>query len=213
MPQATRGSGNTKAGLCPICLQDSDGAGEDGEKDGGKNVWLSLKFSAYKWFVPSYTLCKVRAELDADICCRVIVFLPPFFLDFVLYLVWVFVWYWCLTDTPLARARYDWLKLSHAVLSRCASPFYTFIHPPSSPTKAYPPAQPNPSPPQQHFASPLAPTPFSRSTNVLQLSKDAVMRAKVGYRSKVLSFVRLRCVFLISLTAAGGLRGRGLMFY
>jgi hypothetical protein len=38
-PRLVRGSGHTKVGLCPICS--STGKGK---------VWLSMKFSAYKWY-------------------------------------------------------------------------------------------------------------------------------------------------------------------
>ncbi|KZP10756.1 hypothetical protein FIBSPDRAFT_757683, partial [Athelia psychrophila] len=47
-PPSTRGSGTTKAGLCPICLQ---GTGAGGE---GKNLWLSMKFSAYNYHMQYY---------------------------------------------------------------------------------------------------------------------------------------------------------------
>src|SRR6266404_3171559 len=42
-PRLVRGSGHTKVGLCPICACTGTG-----------KVWLSMKFSAYKWCVPSY---------------------------------------------------------------------------------------------------------------------------------------------------------------
>jgi hypothetical protein len=38
-PRLVRGSGHTKVGLCPICS--CTGAGK---------TWLSMKFSAYKWY-------------------------------------------------------------------------------------------------------------------------------------------------------------------
>jgi len=55
---ATRGSGTTKAGLCPICLVSE---GEGGE---GKSIWLSLKFSAYKWYVSLYYSSLITSGTD-----------------------------------------------------------------------------------------------------------------------------------------------------
>ncbi|KAF7973816.1 hypothetical protein HWV62_14196 [Athelia sp. TMB] len=47
-PPSTRGSGTTKAGLCPICMQSLKDGGE------GKKLWLSMKFSAYKCYHMQY---------------------------------------------------------------------------------------------------------------------------------------------------------------
>jgi len=44
-PRFVRGKGYSKVGLCPICVESTDRGGE------GKKLWLSMKFSAFKWYV------------------------------------------------------------------------------------------------------------------------------------------------------------------
>jgi len=42
-PRFTKGVGRTKVGVCPICAEPKLRGGE------GSVVWLSMKFSAFKW--------------------------------------------------------------------------------------------------------------------------------------------------------------------
>jgi len=44
-PRFVKGSGATKVGVCPICIESPSRGGK------GEVVWLSMKFSAYKWHV------------------------------------------------------------------------------------------------------------------------------------------------------------------
>ncbi|KAJ6602562.1 hypothetical protein DFH09DRAFT_1354880 [Mycena vulgaris] len=45
-PRFVKGRAADKMGLCPICIEAPERGGE------GKKVWLGMKFSAFKWFVP-----------------------------------------------------------------------------------------------------------------------------------------------------------------
>lgn len=44
-PRFVKGCGATKVGVCPICIESPSRGGK------GEAVWLSMKFSAYKWHV------------------------------------------------------------------------------------------------------------------------------------------------------------------
>jgi hypothetical protein len=44
-PRFVRGRGSDKMGMCPICIERPERGGE------GRKVWLSMKFSAFKWLV------------------------------------------------------------------------------------------------------------------------------------------------------------------
>ncbi|KAG8215803.1 hypothetical protein J3R82DRAFT_7712 [Butyriboletus roseoflavus] len=44
-PRFVKGCGATKVGVCPICIESPSRGGKD------EAVWLSMKFSAYKWHV------------------------------------------------------------------------------------------------------------------------------------------------------------------
>ncbi|KAG6372647.1 hypothetical protein JVT61DRAFT_7399 [Boletus reticuloceps] len=46
-PRFVKGCGATKVGVCPICIESPSRGGK------GEAVWLSMKFSAYKWHVSS----------------------------------------------------------------------------------------------------------------------------------------------------------------
>ncbi|KAF9242797.1 hypothetical protein BU15DRAFT_72453 [Melanogaster broomeanus] len=48
-PRFVKGCGTTKVGLCPICVESPSRGGK------GEKVWLSMKFSAYKWFCHIYS--------------------------------------------------------------------------------------------------------------------------------------------------------------
>ena len=50
-PRFVKGKGRTKVGLCPICIESPSRGGR------GQKVWLSMKFSAFKWSISfSYRL-------------------------------------------------------------------------------------------------------------------------------------------------------------
>ena len=49
-PRFVKGCGATKVGVCPICIESPSRGGK------GQAVWLSMKFSAYKWHVFRSTL-------------------------------------------------------------------------------------------------------------------------------------------------------------
>jgi hypothetical protein len=42
-PRFVKGKGRTKVGLCPICIESPSRGGQ------GQKLWLSTKFSAFKW--------------------------------------------------------------------------------------------------------------------------------------------------------------------
>ncbi|KAK7027327.1 hypothetical protein VNI00_015290 [Paramarasmius palmivorus] len=63
-PRFVKGKGRDKMGLCPICVEPVERGGE------GKNVWLAMKFSAYK--------CICTVELDTGIsAASSLPFSPP----------------------------------------------------------------------------------------------------------------------------------------
>jgi hypothetical protein len=42
-PRFVKGTGREKVGLCPICVETEERGGQN------KKLWLSTKFSAFKW--------------------------------------------------------------------------------------------------------------------------------------------------------------------
>jgi len=48
-PRFVKGTGREKVGLCPICLEPEERGGQN------KRLWLSTKFSAFKWYVSGDT--------------------------------------------------------------------------------------------------------------------------------------------------------------
>lgn len=48
-PRFVKGKGRTKVGLCPICIESPSRGGR------GQKLWLSMKFSAFKWSVSPFS--------------------------------------------------------------------------------------------------------------------------------------------------------------
>ena len=55
-PRFVKGRGCDKVGLCPICVESVDRGGA------GKKLWLSMKFSAFKWYLASPIFCPANAH-------------------------------------------------------------------------------------------------------------------------------------------------------
>jgi hypothetical protein len=60
-PRFTKGIGRTKVGVCPICAESAKRGGV------GKILWLSMKFSAFKWSAHSrFVSYGALADLGAE---------------------------------------------------------------------------------------------------------------------------------------------------